>query len=310
MELSEDDLKTLWQRETTRPPGGRADCLSTELLARAGAGELTANERARVAGHLSHCADCAVDYRLALAVGKWATQAAAFPARAIAPARRLSWWQRLTAFDPLAVALAAALLIISVALGAWLLSIRQQNRALVAQLNRQRSEAAENIALRDRIEELQRRQTELSAPPPAGPSDGQETLRAENEKLKDELARLSRPQLDVPQFDLDSNSATRGPTNGREAQTLQIPASASTFTINLPGAGRKPYPVYLIELRNARTNRVIWGGRRRQSNETTITLTLTRRTLPAGKYRIEVSGIDGKQRELIETYEIQVSGQP
>jgi hypothetical protein len=326
MKLSEDELKSIWQQETLRGTDSHANCLSAELLVRAGEGKLDASERAQVAGHLAECAHCAEDYRIALSVNEWAAQSAdhyasLFPQR-IVPATPPNWRQRLTgelkrlrSSSPLAVAMTAVLLLISLMLGVWLLTLRQQNRILVAQLNQQRIEAVENAeliasvkeaALIARVEELERRQTELSMESAGQQTAGQEDLKAENVRLTRELDELSRPQLDLPQIDLDPKVATRAASGGSKdtVTTFNVPPSASSFTINLPGAGSKPSPHYLIELVDAKTNKVVWNGQRRQDKETTFTLTLAKRGIPAGQYRIRVYGLDGKGKQLLSNYDI------
>ncbi len=97
MQLSDDELKNLWQQDTvaTNP---RADCLSSELLVRAGEGKLAASEMALVVNHIEECTDCAEEYRLAFAVKDWAVEAAATHADVLAtkPAvtsAKESWWR-------------------------------------------------------------------------------------------------------------------------------------------------------------------------------------------------------------------------
>ncbi len=95
MHLSDDELKTLWQTETR--PAARSACLSSEQLVRAGEGTLAAAEMAQVTPHLEQCADCAEEYRLAVAVKDWAADAAATHAHAFAPKpvvtlAQASWW--------------------------------------------------------------------------------------------------------------------------------------------------------------------------------------------------------------------------
>lgn len=97
MHLSDDELKTLWQQETK--PGTRAACLSSELLVRAGEGSLAATEMTPVVNHIEHCADCAEEYRLAVAVKDWATEAAtthadAFATKPAATKVKERWWQK------------------------------------------------------------------------------------------------------------------------------------------------------------------------------------------------------------------------
>ena len=321
MKLSEDELKSLWHQDTTPAADNRNGCLSADLLVRAGERKLGAAERALVAKHIAQCAHCAEDYRIALSINEWAAQSAdqyasLFPARMVPTTPPPNWRSRLTgqlkglpSFSPLAMAMTTASLLLALALGVWLLTLRQQNRVLVAQLDQQRNEAAANEPLRTRIEELERRQSELSAQSAGQPSAEQDALKAENERLKRELYELSQPQLDPPQIDVDPHGETRAASgSGKDAiTTFTIPPSASFFTIHLPGAGSKPSPTYLIELVDAKTNKVVWSGQRRQNKETTFTLTLARRGLPAGRYRIRVSGLNGRQRELIYTYDIRVN---
>lgn len=95
MQLSDDDLKSLWQEETK--PTARTACLSSELLVRAGEGSLAAAEMTQVTQHIEQCADCAEEYRLAAAVKDWATEAATTHADVLAPTSVIvlakeTWW--------------------------------------------------------------------------------------------------------------------------------------------------------------------------------------------------------------------------
>jgi hypothetical protein len=95
MHLSDDELKTLWQEETK--PAARTACLSSELLVRAGEGMLAAAEMTQVTQHLEQCSDCAEEYRLAVAVKDWATEAATTHTDMLAPTpvivlAKESWW--------------------------------------------------------------------------------------------------------------------------------------------------------------------------------------------------------------------------
>lgn len=99
MQLSDDELKTLWQEETK--PATRTACLSSELLVRAGEGHLAAAERALVTQHIEQCGDCAEEYRLTVAVNDWADEAATTHVTALAPASAAAkvkehWWQKFT----------------------------------------------------------------------------------------------------------------------------------------------------------------------------------------------------------------------
>ncbi len=309
MQLSDEELKTLWQTETRRGTN-RSECLSSETLMRAGANELSAPEAERIAAHLAACADCTEEYQIAMSVRDWATETAAqHTAPAVRVTAQPSWWSRwLALFNPLTATLATALLLLSLALGAAWLSFRRQNQTLLAQVEQQRNELNDAAALKAQIEELQRQQTELNAKLAQQQTAGQEALQAEIERLKKELEQGAQPQLDLPQFDVDPNPATRSTGSSKaKAATIHVPAAATSFTLNLPGAGSKPFPNYLIELQDAKTNKVVWSAERKPDNETTFTLTLSKRNLPGGSYRIRVFGVKGKQKERIQDYEMQVN---
>lgn len=306
MQLSDEALKNLWQTETARGVS-RRDCLSSETLLRAGAHELRAPEAERVAAHLAACADCAGEYQIALAVHDWAEETVAqHPTPALQPSAPAPWWSRLVAlFNPLTATLTAALLLVSLALGAAWLSFRRQNQTLTAQVQQQREELTAAATLKAQLSELQRQQAER--PAITEPADGQATLQAELARLKQELAQGAQPQLDVPQFDLDPAPATRG-DNGSNANsaTLNVPAAATVFTLNLPGAGSQPFPQYLIELQDAKTSQTVWSARRNRDGETTFTLTLAKRGLTAGRYRIRVYGVQGRQKTQVQDYAVQL----
>lgn len=308
MQLSDEDLKDLWQAETKRGMN-RSECLSSEMLMRAGANELSAPEAERIAAHLSACADCTEEYKIALSVRDWATEPAA---QHTAPVVRVTaqplWWSRLFAFfNPLTATLTAALLLLSLALGTVWVSFRRHNQTLMAQVEQQRQELNDAAALKTQIEELQRQQTELTAKLAQQQTTGQEALQAEVERLKKEIEQGAQPQLDMPQFDIDPTPATRSAGSTAKVATINVPAAATSFTLNLPGAGSKPFPNYVIELQDTKTNKVVWSAERKQDNETTFTVTLSKRTLPAGNYRLRVFGVKGKQKERIQDYEMQVN---
>jgi hypothetical protein len=76
MNLTEAELKELYQRRSARSTLGRAECLSEELLRRAAARELTRDEREGVIHHLRTCSDCAQQYRIIHSSRQWASQVA------------------------------------------------------------------------------------------------------------------------------------------------------------------------------------------------------------------------------------------
>ncbi len=308
MQLSDEDLKHLWQTETRRG-ANRSECFSSETLMRAGANELSAPEAEQIATHLAACADCTEEYQIAMSVRDWATETAAQHTAPVvrAPAQP-SWWSRLFAlFNPLTATLTTALLLLSLALGAAWISFRRQNHTLMAQVEQQRNELHDAAALKAQIQELQRQQVELNTKLTQQQTAGQEELKAEIDRLKKELEQGAQPQLDIPQFDIDPTPATRSAGSPAKVATINVPAAATSFTLNLPGAGSKPFPNHLIELQDTKTNKIVWSAERKQDKETTFTVTLSKRNLPAGSYRLRVFGLKGKQKEQIQDYEAQVN---
>lgn len=251
------------------------------------------------------------------------------------PPTPANWWRRFMgratgrsffvgAFNPLPIGLAMAVVVLGLIFGALLVNSRQQNRELLARLDKQRNESiAENNSLKNRLAELQQRQSGESNEPQPSPqpspqpptqrsptpesADKEGGLRAENEKLKKELAQLSQPQLDLPQIDVDPSGETRGSTGKQSSSVLSVPSSASFFTVNLPGAGRQSQENYLIELIDQKTNRIVWSKQRRGDGESTFTLTLAKRNVPRGQYRVNIFGLNKNQKELLYHYDLQVN---
>src|ERR1044072_768734 len=141
MKLNSEELRSLYQRETARS-NRRSDseCLAEEVLARAVAGELDQSERERIADHLAGCSDCAKEFSAAKSIRVWADENTParpipFPAKANGHHRPLPKPRRVY----LPYAIAASLLVLSVALGALLISKSRENQRLVAEANNRAS---------------------------------------------------------------------------------------------------------------------------------------------------------------------------
>ncbi|MGH9754446.1 MAG: zf-HC2 domain-containing protein, partial [Blastocatellia bacterium] len=172
MKLTEARLKEIWREQTTRAAARQAECLTEEQFARAVAGETTSEERARVASHLALCSDCVEEYRILRSLRPLAEQAEAILAtsedapgigqnpRAVggADARPSSFWRRFALVPPARAAFAlAALLLISLSLGAWLILLRQGNDREIAQLNRELAERDQALAsVRESLDETRK----------------------------------------------------------------------------------------------------------------------------------------------------------
>src|SRR5678815_2493791 len=137
MKLNSEELRSLYQGETARS-NRRSDsqCLTEEVLARAVAGELDQAERERMADHLASCSDCAKEYGAARSIKAWADENAParpipFPAEANGHHHVLLEPRRWSLHLPYAIA--ASLLVLSLLLGALLISKSHENQRLVAE---------------------------------------------------------------------------------------------------------------------------------------------------------------------------------
>src|SRR5262245_1436061 len=141
MKLTEARLKEIWQEQTARATPRQAECLTDELFERLCAGDATSQERTQAASHLAVCSDCAAEYRVLRSLRPMAEQAEAIlaasegapgvgqRARAVgrADTRPVTYWRSIATLVPPARATfaLAALLLISLALGLWLVLLRQ-----------------------------------------------------------------------------------------------------------------------------------------------------------------------------------------
>ena len=238
--------------------------------------------------------------------------------------------------NPLAAILSVALLVTAASLGAWIVALHLKNRVLNAQLNQLPAIASVQPdgadAIQSRIEEARRQMSEIK-----GQMDQQQTeqtlnikesLSAENARLIKDLADLSQPRVNLPVIELDPASVlaaqnVQNPVSDSPPQNqtviaknaaavkdltglLEVPTTASMFTTILHHSTEKPYLIYFLELLDRRNNKVIWSGLQKKGTETNLSLTLARRNYPAGKYRVRLSGMNGKKKEQLDTWDFQV----
>jgi hypothetical protein len=325
MKLSSKDLQQLIRQETSRPTAQRENCLSADLLMLAAAGELGQAERQQVSEHLMTCADCVEEYRLAHSLKDWSAQAAltvaesqsatvkSLPKKETVEIAHPTFWQQLAAlFSPALrpYAMAASMLIISLALLFWIVSLRQQSQQLSARLNEQladQQQANDKLtsdsntatqaleATRKELEETRKQLEEA------------EQRSAQNEKLlaesRNRTVGLAKPQINVPVVDITPESSIRG---GGKENLVRVPATAQLFTIILNLVGQSSYASYAIEIFDA-GGKPVWRGQGlRKSPENTFTLALPDALFPAARYHIKIFGLRGKQKELVQDYLMRV----
>src|ERR1044072_1322401 len=222
MKLNSEELRSLYQRETARS-NRRSDseCLTEDVLARAAAGELDGAERERIADHLASCSDCAKEFSAAKSIKAWADEHA--PARPIPfPAKANGQLRRRRLYLPYAIA--ASLLVLSLLLGALLISKSRENQQLLAEANnRHTAEISESRRLLEQEIAARRAAEEELAKRAAKPAD----------RPKQSVA----PEANVPIIDLNPQDAGRGGQNPKAA-TVQLSPDTDLFTLilNLRGA--------------------------------------------------------------------------
>lgn len=346
MKLNKAELQALYRWQPKRSELNRADCLSVELLARLGANDISEAERGQIADHLITCPDCALEFKLAHATQNWADKGtAAILADQITNEQAVSslpdeqsasaddeaqprWWQALiprffshTGFNPFTATVTALFLITSLSLGTWLIALHFKHKAELARLANQQSVAPQMIAtdepitpevLQARIDEAQKQlsdvQTQLTEQNADRVLSNQELLGIQNETLQKEMDEIAKPQLDAPVVTLDNSKLPPPATPNQEVFTnIEVPPTAAMFTLILQKPADKVYPNYLIELLDVKKPKPLWAGTKKAAPEPMqIALSLVRRNYPTGKYRIRLSGVDGKKKDLIDTFNVDV----
>lgn len=121
--------------------------------------------------------------------------------------------------------------------------------------------------------------------------------------LSRQVDRLSQPEVNAPVVDLSQGT----PRGDRSPRPAAVPAEARVFTLILAPAAHAPYATYAVEIADER-GRPVYRGEGFQPNAYgSFSLTLTRRTLGPGDYRVRLLGGDGSRRTAIEEYALHVA---
>ncbi len=336
MKLTEEQLKQIFEQQTSRSAARRVECLTEDQFARTANDEMNQLERSVVARHLVTCADCMEEYRIVRSLKPWADEADQMRAAALPVASRReaaaipvrntvvhpSFWNGLTAFvTPSRATLALAAMLFLVMFGAVLLLWnRQEQSRELARLNQQLADRDRALgSAQESLSETQRRLAELeksrsgqSNQPDhasAGENGGSPKPETDASRLKEQVAslqqsarELSQPQLEVPIIDLDP-SAVRGGSSG-PTTTIDIPPTANSFTLILNFSGES-YPAYGVEILDA-GGRGVWSGQVRAKGRRSINLTLSRSLVASGRYLIKLSGLKDGRKERVAEYPLQV----
>lgn len=247
---ADDELRALFREGTT--PASRDACISSEQIA-ALALEGTSSEA--VTRHVALCAACAGEVRAVAA----AAPPAAMP-RHVAAART-------SILQPMLI---AALLVITIALGAWVWMLRDDTRDLERRL-----------VVAERTTVPARRAPAVIAAPPV---------------------QTPQAYINVPIIDLEPAGTLRGAS---AAPAVQLP-SAGAYTLILyidPQRQHDDYEIAIVD----RLDKPVWQTRGlRRSPRDTFTLMIERDLLAAGSYRVDLRGVDGNAITLLHSYDIRV----
>lgn len=326
MKLNSEALRELYQRETARSArGSSGDCLTHDMLARASAGELNQAEREHIADHLATCSDCAKEYRAISSLKSWANDLSADTCVRPAPMPASdNGKHRSIAINPgsrpvsfyFPYAVAAAALILSLALGALLISKSRENQRLLAEANnRQSTHSARDIETdqalsesRRLLEETTRRVEKESAARRVAEEElaRRDAAEKSSSRTKQSSVADQRPDVNVPIIDLNPQDAGRGVQN-QNAATVQLPPETDLFTLILNLGGEDSSRDHSLEVTD-RNNRTIWIARDlRKSPYNNFTVAMRQRSFPAGEYRLKIYGLRDARRELIEEYAIRLT---
>lgn len=318
MRLDSEGLRELYQRETARSARRLSgDCLTEDMLTRAAAGELKQLERESVADHLATCSDCAKEYQAIKSLRVLSDEAPegvspiTLPASGNGHRYRMAGdaalpeapfgSRKLSFYFPYAIA--AASLILSLALGALLISNSRENKRLMAEAQTNitnESKTAEELAQSRRLLEQ-----ESAARRAAEQELAKRNATESPTPRRSASPERSAPDVNVPIIDLNPQDAGRGGQN-QKATTIQLPADTDLFTLILNLSGDDSSNGYSLEVRD-RNNRAIWTSRDlRKSPYNNFTVALRRHSLPAGEYRLKIYGLREGRREVIEEYAIRL----
>ena len=326
MRLTDEKLREMLRQQTARSTPRQSECLGEDQFMRAAAGEMNSEERRAIARHLITCIDCTEEYQLLRSLKPLSEemQAALKPrvdtpvsadrpllriverapaSRSPRPLFTTSVWRSRSG---LAV---AASLLVSLALGGWLLFARHESSLKIARLNEQLMERDRMLAsaqesldqTQGRLEEAARSAGDQKTPEPPGKS--QAPIKREAAALNRTAALAVSPQLDVPIIDLDPSDATRGDPK-QSATRIEIPRTANLITLILNFSHRE-HSRYAVEVFDHLGKRV-WRGEQSKKAETrSVNVTLSRDFVPAGLYEIKLYGLNGTT-ELIAAYAVQI----
>ena len=237
-----------------------------------------------------------------------------------------SWWQRGLAFvehHPWQAVLLSGLSISTLSLATWVGALFLENKILKHQLATQTSQPVadeDSGELKTRISDAQAQlsqlQTQLEQQQTEEMLDSRDALIAENARLFQELSLLSKPQLGAPLVKLNSatsKAAENAQTTGAKLDPytpVNVPHNLALFTVVLLQTQDKGYQGYLVELTDGKGKNVAWSEQLKGASFPEIPLTFAKRSHTAGKHQLKLYGLNGKKKEFVDHYDLQLNYLP
>lgn len=256
--------------------------------------QLSAEEEDQIQDHLVSCRACTMSLLdlAELCATKLATESVpaslAPPTEAQAPASA-SFFQRLRAqFFPfrLIPALVVLSLLLSLSLGAWVLSLQRTKQTLLVQLTQQQTAREGATAKEIADAQQQRDEARLQA----------QQLATDLEKARHEKDELGKTQLNPPIIDLPlSAMRTRGttpPASPAQPPTITVAKGTVRFTVIIPAvAVEKTFPDYVLEILAPNGKSIVEEKGLTLDPTSGFRVSLPSQSYPAGDYRFTIYGL-------------------
>ncbi len=230
-------------------------------------------------------------------------------------APHLTLWQRGVIFLHLHPKLGltlSGLALATLSLAIWIGALFLENKILKNQLAEQQRLVTQQQAqeLKERIAETQKQmekfKTQIEQQPTGEVLDSREALADQNARLLQELNQLSKPQLGAPVVTVESASAKQAQAKDLTTK-IDVPYNLALFTVVLQQPEDKGYQSYFVELTDQKGKDVMWSEQLKKADGSSIPLTFAKRSYVPGKYQIKLYGVNGKQREFLDHYDVQVN---
>ncbi len=128
----------------------------------------------------------------------------------------------------------------------------------------------------------------------AGMSAWVARLQQSKDGLQRHIAELSSPQANMPIYYIGET------TRSLEEEMIEVPAEATHFLLIFTPVELVSYPEYEVRFFDSEGREVLLVGGLELSETGGLRSGLSREQLPAGEYRITVSGFDGGRWQLLE----------